>query len=183
MRRAATLLLTASLAVTACTSDDPTMGASPPATASPDTDPTDGPTTAGPSDDETGSQVGTQAELELTATLTGAAAVPGPGDPSGSGSFQATIILNESAGELCYQLEVADVTSEVTAAHIHAGAEGEAGAVHVALSPPVEGPVDECVAVNASELVPIMDDPAQFYVNVHSQGHPDSAVRGQLQGE
>ena len=32
--------------------------------------------------------------------------------------------------------------------------------------------------VNATELLPLMDNPEQFYVNVHSQGHPDGAVRG-----
>ena len=88
--------------------------------------------------------------------------------------------MNEAAGELCYQLEVADLSSEVTAAHVHEAAEGEAGPVFVELTPPIGGPADECTTLNASELVPLMEDPSQFYVQVHSQGHPDGAVRAQL---
>lgn len=196
MRRAAALLLSASLVLAACSSDDPTLDESPspsdtsaseteePSPTQTESDPelpTDGPTTTEPT--ETGSEVGAQADVTLTADLSGAVEVPGPGDPSGSGSFRATIVMNEASGELCYQLEVADLSSDVTAAHVHAGAEGEAGDIHVELTPPIGGPVDECVTVNATEVVPLMDDPAQFYVNVHSQGHPDGAVRGQLAAE
>ena len=196
MRRVATLLLTATLALAACSSDDPTLEESPTptetdtATASPtETEPTSEPAlpTEGPSTEatatETGSEPGAEADVTLAADLTGAVEVPGPGDPAGSGSFRGTVVLNESAGELCYQLEVADLSSEVTAAHIHAAPEGEAGPVHIGLTPPLGGPVDECVTVNATELVPLLDDPTQFYVNVHTQGHPDGAVRGQLEGQ
>lgn len=207
MRRVAVVLLSAALALAACSSDDPTLDESPTPVESPtvtdepsptaaDTDtetetetatetdpplPTDAPTTTEPEEPETGSPIGAEADMVLTAQLTGSVQVPGPGDPSGSGSFQSTIVLNEAAGELCYELEVSDLGSEVTAAHIHAGAEGEQGDIHIELSPPLGGPVEECVTVNATELVPLMDNPDQFYVNVHSQGHPDGAVRGQLE--
>lgn len=191
MRRAPLLLLVAALGLAACSSDDPTMDPSPTAsdtvsesetateTETPSATPSETVTT-NPDEPETGSENGAEADMTLTADLAGAMVVPGPGDPSGSGSFNATIIMNEAAGELCYQLEVADMSSEVTAAHVHAGAEGQAGEVRVQLTPPIGGPVDECVALNASDLVPIMDDPSQFYVQVHSQGHPDGALRAQL---
>ena len=193
MRRAATLLLTASLVLAACSSDEPTMDESPLPTASDsetasptestdETDPalpTDGPSEATAS--ETGAAPGAEADVALTADLTGAVEVPGPGDPTGSGSFSATVTMNEAAGELCYQLEVADLSSEVTAAHIHAAPAGESGSVHIGLTPPIGGPVDECQTINATELLPLLDDPTQFYVNVHTQGHPDGAVRGQLE--
>jgi hypothetical protein len=196
MRRAAITVLSTALLLAASSSDDPTVETSPSATETPsETDTTEATetesdlplptetTTTEPDETEAGSEPGAEADLVLTAELTGVAEVPGPGDPAGSGSFQATIVLNEAAGELCYQLEVADLSSEVSAAHIHAGAEGEAGDVHVPLTAPIGGPVDECVPVNATELQPMMDDPAQFYVNVHTQGHPDGAVRGQLQAQ
>lgn len=194
IRRAALLLLSTSLALAACSSDDPTMDASPTPTETATTEsetptetdpplPTDGPTTAGPDEAEAGSEIGAESDLVLTADLTGAVEIPGPGDPAGSGSFRSGIVLHEASGELCYRLEVADLSSEVTAAHIHAAPEGEAGPVHIGLTPPIGGPVQECVTVNAGDLVPLMDDPTQFYVNVHSQGHPDGAVRGQLQAE
>jgi hypothetical protein len=196
MRRVAVLSLSAALLLGACSSDDPTLDESPTPTDTetptevetteaetdePTPDDTGTPTT----DDETeaGLPPGTEADLVLVAELDGGSEVPGPGDPAGTGSFTGGIVMNEAAGELCYVLEVADLSSEVTAAHIHRGPEGEAGDIHVELTPPIGGPVDECITLNATELVPLMDDPSQFYVNVHSQGHPDGAVRGQLEEE
>ena len=195
MRRAAALLLSASLVLAACSGDDPTIEESPTPTDATSSDtaspsdgasdpalPTDGPATDEPTS-EVGSEPGAEADVTLTAELTGAVEVPGPGDPAGSGSFTATVVMNEAAGELCYQLEVADLSSEVTAAHIHRAPEGESGAVVIGLTPPIGGPVDECETLNASDLLPLLDDPSEFYVNVHTQGHPDGAVRGQLQAE
>ena len=45
----------------------------------------------------------------LSATLTGAAEVPGPGDPDGSGTAHLT--LNQGQGEICFTIEVADIAS------------------------------------------------------------------------
>lgn len=195
--RAAALLLSTGLVLAACSSDDPTVDPSPTPTASETLTespsptptesepalPTDGPTTAQPGQTETGADVGAEADLTLAADLTGAAEVPGPGDPAGSGTFTGSIVMNEASGELCYQLEAVDLSSEVTAAHIHTGAEGESGDVAIELTPPIGGPVDECITLNAGDLVPLMDDASQYYVNVHTQGHPDGAVRGQLSAE
>ena len=191
MRRTAALLLSAGLVLAACSGDDPTIEESPTpseTTTSESGSPSDSESVAlpteGPTDEpttEVGSEPGAEADVTLTAELTGAVEVPGPGDPAGSGSFSATVVMNEAAGELCYQLEVADLSSEVTAAHIHEAPEGEAGPVSIGLTPPIGGPVDECTTLNATELLPLLDDPSQFYVNVHTQGHPDGAVRGQLQ--
>src|SRR5687768_11368736 len=52
----------------------------------------------------------------LTATLTGAAEVPGPGDPDGSGTVRLT--LNRGQAEVCFALEVTNI-APATAAHIH----------------------------------------------------------------
>src|SRR5688572_3147414 len=67
-------------------------------------------------------------EAKVKATLTGEAEVPGPGDPNAKGQFKAT--LGEDT--LCYSLRVTKV-ARVSAAHIHAGAEDEAGPVVVTL--------------------------------------------------
>lgn len=186
MHRVATAVLAATLLLSACSSDDdPTMDESPTPTdaVTPTADGT--PTgTSTPTDEPTSSESGVDEGTEgerFTATLTGTAAVPGPGDPTGSGTFTGTLVIGESSAELCYQLAVTDLSSEVTAAHIHVGAEGEAGPVSTALTPPIGGPVDDCVTLNAEDVLTLMDDPAGFYVNVHSQAHPDGAVRGQLQ--
>src|SRR5687768_14976098 len=79
-------------------------------------------------------------------SLTGADEVPGPGDPDGSGSAQIT--LNQGQGEVCFELEVADI-APATAAHIHVGAADVAGPVVVGLTAPADGSSSGCLAVDA----------------------------------
>ena len=113
----------------------------------------------------------------LSASLTGAAEVPGPGDPDGSGEFFVTV--NPGLGEVCYQLSVADI-APATAAHIHAGPAGVAGGVVVGLVPPTSGTSSDCAAVDRDLAMAILRDPAVFYVNVHNAAFPAGAIRGQL---
>src|SRR5687768_14320923 len=81
----------------------------------------------------------------FSTTLTGAAEVPGPGDPDGNG--EATLTLNQGRGLVCFQLSVTDI-APATAAHIHRGAEGVAGPVVVGLSPPTSGFTSGCVSAD-----------------------------------
>ncbi len=113
----------------------------------------------------------------LTATLTGAAEVPGPGDADGSGS--ARITLNHGQGQICYELKVSNIGT-ATLAHIHTGASTVAGPVLVTLDPPADGSSDGCVNVDKVTIKAIMDNPAGYYINVHNAEFPDGAVRGQL---
>ena len=103
-------------------------------------------------------------EMKVKATLTGAAEVPGPGDTDGGGTVQVT--LNPDKGEVCYELSVANL-QEATAAHIHKGEKGEEGQIEVALA--------DVVVIEA-----IMQDPTDYYVNVHTAAFPKGAVRGKL---
>lgn len=121
----------------------------------------------------------TQGGTILTATLTGAAEAPGPGDPDGTG--QATIRLTRGEGRLCYQLTANAVTLPASAAHIHVGAAGIAGGIVVPLSPPdATGASSGCVGVSRALGANILDNPAGYYVNVHTADYPSGAVRGQL---
>src|SRR5215207_490716 len=70
----------------------------------------------------------------FTTTLTGAAERPGPGDPDGSGT--AVLRLNSGQEEICWEIEVSNITLPATAAHIHIGTAIEAGPVVVGLSAP-----------------------------------------------
>lgn len=100
------------------------------------------------------------------------------GDPDGSGLFSAE--YDAEAGELCYQLAVADIGA-ATAAHIHRGSAGDSGPPVVTLDAPAEGEVQSCVDVDAEVADELASDPAGFYVNVHNEEFGGGAVRGQLE--
>lgn len=122
----------------------------------------------------------TQVVVALSAELSGANEVPGPGDPDGSGD--ATVNLYMGTNEVCYTLSVANIALPATGAHIHVGGPDVAGPVVVPLSPPdASGQSEGCVAnVDPALVQAIAADPGGYYVNVHTTDYPGGAVRGQL---
>jgi hypothetical protein len=117
------------------------------------------------------------AEMKAKANLTGAAEVPGPGDPDGGGTVQVT--LNTDKNEVCYDLTVTKI-DEATAAHIHEGAVDKDGPVKVGLDAPKGGSAKGCKTADAAVVKDIMANPANYYVNIHNAAYPKGAVRGQL---
>ena len=113
----------------------------------------------------------------LQADLTGAAEVPGPGDPDGTGRAEITIV--DRTDNLCYTVTVANI-EPATAAHIHRGAPGVAGPPVVTLDPPGDGESQACLSVASALADEIERLPGSFYVNVHNARYPNGAVRGQL---
>ncbi len=109
----------------------------------------------------------------LSATLTGAAEVPGPGDPDGSGFS----IVEINGTSIRYTIIVAGIDT-VTAAHIHTGAAGVAGPVLIGLT--TSGQLTGTVTATQAQVNQILANPSGFYVNVHNAAFPDGAVRGQL---
>lgn len=118
--------------------------------------------------------------VALTATLTGEAEVPGPGDPDGSG--QARVLLSQEAGKVCFLIVVRDIMLPATGAHIHVGEAGVAGDIVVPLEPPGEnGASAGCMSdVDPDLIAAIIQNPAGYYVNVHTEDFPAGAIRGQL---
>ena len=114
---------------------------------------------------------------KLSTTLSGAAEVPGPGDTDGTGSFTARV--NPGQGQVCYTLTVAMIATP-TAAHIHRGSSSVAGPVVAALAAPVAGSSEACVTVTRELAMALIQNPQDFYVNVHNAAFPKGAVRGQL---
>lgn len=110
-------------------------------------------------------------------TLTGAAEVPGPGDPDGSGTAELT--LNPGQGEVCFELVVSGI-EPAAAAHIHRGGTTVAGPVVVGLTPPTSGSSKACVSADRDLINEIIQNPDGFYVNVHNAVYPAGALRGQL---
>jgi hypothetical protein len=119
----------------------------------------------------------------LTTVMTGAAEVPGPGDPNAFGV--AAILVVPRTDKVCWAVTWNRVDGTVHMAHIHGPATvDEAGPIRVILF------MDRAFAgrgahagctVSAEWADAIAADPGQFYVNVHST--PDfgpGAIRGQL---
>jgi hypothetical protein len=99
------------------------------------------------------------------------------------GAESATADFNGEAdprrGRLCYYLEVHEL-ADADGAAIH---EGEAGASGPSLLPlPLPGDRNEevCVTVDKTLLEAIMAAPAHYYVAISAPGHPEGAIRGQL---
>jgi hypothetical protein len=102
----------------------------------------------------------------------------------GSGFFSYTI----EGQQLCYTLEVRDMTMAPFAAHIHVGAREVAGPIVVPLMTPpaATSTVSECItaaeggAMTPAELAAIAAEPRSYYVNVHTTNWPGGELRGQL---
>jgi hypothetical protein len=118
---------------------------------------------------------------KLTATLSGANEVPGPGDDNGAGLFEAR--LNPGTERICYTLSAGNIDS-ATAAHIHIGAAGEAGDPVLTLDTP-DGDDDDsedCQDIDRGLAQAIIRNPDGYYVNIHTGPFPGGAIRGQLSG-
>lgn len=115
--------------------------------------------------------------FEASAVLSGAEAVPPPGDPRGTGSAR----VRPVGDGLCVDLEVRSLFADPTGAHLHRGVRGATGDVVATLRTPADdGTANTCVDVDQAIVDAIAADPAGFYVDVHTATHPDGAIRGQL---
>ena len=116
---------------------------------------------------------------KVSATLTGAAEVPGPGDENGAGLFEARI--NPGTERICYTLTASQIDT-ATAAHIHIGGPTEAGDPVLTLDTP-DGDDDDsedCQDIDRGLAQAIVRDPGNYYVNIHTGPFPQGAIRGQL---
>jgi hypothetical protein len=122
------------------------------------------------------STAATAAGAKRSTSLSGAEEVP-PADPDGTGS--ARITLNVGQATVCWELTVSNI-APATAAHIHKAPAGVNGGVVVPLSPPTTGSSSGCTTAAPALIQDIIDNPEQYYVNVHNDDFPGGAVRGQL---
>ncbi|MDH3247396.1 MAG: CHRD domain-containing protein [Acidimicrobiia bacterium] len=118
----------------------------------------------------------------LTAEMNGANEVAA-GDPDGTGTMHLT--LNQGQGEICWDLEVADIQSPARA-HIHRAAAGVNGPIVVfffdlVIPDPIPVAFDGCVGGFDEGLIKdIRQNPENYYINVHNAEYPAGAIRGQL---
>jgi hypothetical protein len=109
-----------------------------------------------------------------TTSLTGAEEVNG-GDPDGSG--WAMITLNHGQGMVCWEIAFEGIDAPF-AAHIHRAVAGVNGPVVVpTFNPSINS---GCGAVDPDLIKDIIQNPENYYVNVHNAAFPGGALRGQL---
>jgi hypothetical protein len=118
--------------------------------------------------------------VSFKAFMKGSDEVPGPGVKDGTGAVQFDIAGTKG----CYDIK-ATMGEKPTKAHIHQGAAGIAGPVVVDLMPafaPGEAAFEakSCVGLSPDLAAKLIADPGAYYVNVHTEAHPDGAMRGQL---
>lgn len=131
-------------------------------------------------DTTTGGEKTDGTAVSLKALLNGAEEVPGPGVKDGVG----TALVDIAGPKVCSDLKVT-MGEKPQKAHIHQGAKGASGSVVVDLMPafnPGEAAYASktCVETTADTAAQLIADPAGYYVNIHSDAHPDGAMRGQL---
>ena len=117
------------------------------------------------------------------------------GGPNGRG--QAYVFgIDVDPKTLCYTLvdvrKIADLDQAPgngRAAHIHEGARGTNGPVVANLAWPQDGQAGDCLTEGEPGKFPtgefgivprILENPQDFYVNVHNSEYPAGAIRGQL---
>ena len=105
---------------------------------------------------------------------------PWNGDADGSGA--ALITVNYGQREVCWELSVSNILLPATASHIHKGDPSIRGPIVVPLlAPGANGASAGCTSVaDAALLKDLLENPASYYVNVHTTDFPASAIRGQL---
>ena len=124
---------------------------------------------------------GTTNATQLVATLTGGGEVPAI-QTATSGLARVTIDVDKRL--ICYELSVTGKLP--VAAHIHQGAADANGGIVVdfgAFGQKVDRNTEGCTRkMPKSAIKAIAENPAGYYVNVHSARNPGGEVRGQLSG-
>jgi len=114
----------------------------------------------------------------LMTKLTGAAEKPGPGDTDGAGT--ASLRVNVGQKQVCYDISASNIAA-ATMAHIHKGAIDASGPVVVGLkAPDPTGKVKDCATADEAVVKDILQNPQDYYVNVHNAEFKAGAIRGQL---
>jgi hypothetical protein len=110
----------------------------------------------------------------LSADLSWDNEVPPALGTTATGSAEFT--LNQGQGEICFDIETTGLSGPVLADHIHVGEAGTNGGVVVNLGGLLEG----CVSADGHTIKAIRQNPAGYYVNLHTALNPGGEIRGQL---
>lgn len=107
------------------------------------------------------------------------------GDPNGTGEAY-VFGIDGDIETLCYVLTVEGI-APAQAAHIHEGQPGTNGPVVANLAAPADGNAADCLTdgetgkfAEGTTAAEIINNPGDYYVNVHNAEYPGGAIRGQL---
>jgi CHRD domain len=134
---------------------------------------------------------GADTEVKFVIPLTAVDPVTGEvtGDPDGRGKAEFT--FNTEQGTVCYEIEVEGISQPIEpapgvgSAHIHFLA---TGGIAVDLETDFQPDKSDefkasgCVEVDSTLLQAILENPDQFYVNIHNVEFPGGALAGLLSG-
>jgi len=112
----------------------------------------------------------------VSAKLKGSNEVPDKGDPNGTGFVVVT--FKAAKGMACWQFKGIARIGTPTAAHIHKGRKGVAGAVVIPFGAAYKA--KGCQKAAKSVIEAIETNPNRYYVNIHNARYPGGALRGQL---
>ncbi len=115
--------------------------------------------------------------VSYTATLSPDEEVPNKGPAGASGT--AKVDINTDTNQVCYELTPSGLSEAPTAGHIHTGAKGASGPVHIDFMVPANG-LKNCVTSDATKVAAVTGNPAGHYVNIHTASFAAGAIRGQL---
>ena len=98
--------------------------------------------------------------------------------------------LNHGQGSVCYDMSVSNLTTAPSMAHIHKAPAGTNGSIVIHLFGTGGAPAPTTTSftitnfcqtgISQALIKDIVQNPDQYYVNVHTQTFPGGEIRGQL---
>ena len=101
------------------------------------------------------------------------------GDPDGTGS--AVIVADPGSSRVCFDIVHQNI-DPTQAGHVHQGARGANGppVVNLYSSTGTNGGISDCFPADMATIVGILDNPRNYYVQLHNYAYLLGVVRGQL---
>jgi CHRD domain-containing protein len=116
---------------------------------------------------------------QFTVPLSGDQVVPGPGDPDGGGGV--FVAMGRQTGSFCFFADTANISTPLTAVHLHRGVGGGVGEVVTVLHGRSDDPdTSGCFNLSRDRIRDISKNRKDYYIDIHTETEPDGALRGQL---
>jgi hypothetical protein len=119
--------------------------------------------------------------VSLTAKLNTSQEVPKPRAAAAArGTFAAGLVRTGAGGSLSWRLTFQRLSGKASAAHVHLGKRGKAGAVALSLCGPCRSGARGTAKLKARTVTALLAGGA--YVNVHTVKNAAGEIRGQITG-